>query len=191
MTAFPHRRIVVVGTTGSGKSTLAQRLAETLGLDYIELDALHWDPGWVAAPPAVFRARADSATRSPGWAVAGNYHLVRDIIWPRAQAVVWLDYPLPVIFGRLWRRTWRRWWTREVLWNGNVEALWPHLKLWSDDSLFHWLFKTYWRRKREYPQLFALPEHSHLEVIRLATPRQAEDWLASLSAANRPMQTDV
>ncbi|MER6939714.1 shikimate kinase [Nocardioides sp. NPDC127514] len=40
-------RVSVVGSSGSGKSTVARRLAETLGVRYVELDALHWRPGWV------------------------------------------------------------------------------------------------------------------------------------------------
>jgi len=40
-----QRRLVVVGTTGAGKSTLAKRLSETLGLNFVELDALYWEPG--------------------------------------------------------------------------------------------------------------------------------------------------
>jgi adenylate kinase family enzyme len=31
----------VVGTSGSGKSTLARELAATLGVPYLELDAVH------------------------------------------------------------------------------------------------------------------------------------------------------
>jgi adenylate kinase family enzyme len=46
---FPYKRIVVIGTTSSGKSTLAKQLAEKIGGDYIELDALYWEPNWVAA----------------------------------------------------------------------------------------------------------------------------------------------
>ena len=180
MPSFPYRRILVLGTTSSGKSTLARRLADGLGLDFIELDALHWEPGWTEAPTEVFRERVERATSAPGWALAGNYHVVRDIAWPRAEAAIWLDYPLLLIFGQLLRRTLRRWWTREVLWNGNVERLWPHFKIWSQESLFHWLFKTYWRRKREYPQLFALPEHLHLHVIRFGHPRETEAWLRNV-----------
>jgi len=180
MTAFPYRRILVLGTTSSGKSTLAKRLADGLGLDFIELDALHWEPGWTQAPLELFRERVDRATSAPGWALDGNYHVVRDIAWPRAEAAIWLDYPLMLIFGQLLRRTLRRWWTHEVLWNGNVERLWPHLKIWSQESLFHWLFKTYWRRKREYPELFALPEHHHLHVIRFGHPRETEAWLKGI-----------
>lgn len=175
---IPYRRMVVIGSTSSGKSTLAARLAKRLGLDFIELDALHWEANWTEAPDELFRARVEAATRAPGWVVAGNYHQVRDLIWPRAEALIWLDYGLPLVFWRLTYRTFKRALTREELWNGNRESLWTHFKLWSPDSLFHWLFKTYWRRKREYPQLFAEPDHAHLTVIRFPSPRAAEDWLA-------------
>ncbi len=175
------KRISVVGTTGSGNSTLAFRVADLLGLDFIELDELNWEPGWVEAPLEVFRARVEAATRSEGWVCAGNYSRVQDIVWGRAQAVVWLDYPLPTVFWRLLVRTVRRSLTREKLWNGNVERLWPQLKLWSAESLFHWMFKTYWRRKREYPQLFALPEYAHLRVVHLRSPHAAEDLLQKIS----------
>jgi len=177
MDPCPYHRFVVIGTTGSGKSTLAEQLANKLGLDFIELDALNWGPNWTPAGDALLRARVEEATRSPRWAVAGNYSKTRPVTWARAEAIVWLDYSLWVIFWRLFRRTWKRVVLQEELWNGNREHLWTQLKLWSDDSLFHWLFKTYWRRKREYRQLLALPEHAHLHVIRFTQPKQAQDWL--------------
>jgi len=182
MQTFPFHRVVVVGATSSGKSTLAKKLADQLSLDFIELDALYWEPDWHEAPNEVFRARVDAATRCERWAVAGNYHIVRDLIWPRAEAVIWLDYPFRIIFWQLTRRTFIRWWRRELLWGTNYENLFSHFKLWSDDSLYHWLFKTYWRRKREYPLLFALPENAHLKVIRLRTPRETRKWLGQYSA---------
>ena len=180
MGTFPYRKLVIIGTTSSGKSTLAERLAVELGLDFIELDALHWEPNWVEAPVKVFRSRVDRATQAQAWVVAGNYHVVRDLVWSRAEAVIWLDYSLWVIFWRLWRRTWKRVFFKEELWNGNREHLWTQLKLWSDESLFHWLFKTYWRRKREYPQLFAIPEHQHLRIFHFQSPSQAGSWLEGL-----------
>jgi adenylate kinase family enzyme len=178
--SFPYRRIVVVGTTSSGKSTLAKKLAERLQLNFIELDALHWEANWQEAADEVFRARVERAVQSPGWVVAGNYHIVRDLIWPRAEAIIWLDYPLPLIFWRLTTRTLRRALLQEELWNGNREKFWWHLKIWSDESLYHWLFKTYWRRKREFPLLFQLPEHQHLHILHFKSPRQTEKWLANL-----------
>lgn len=181
-----HQRIVVVGATGCGKSTLAERLARQLGLDFIELDALYWKPGWVGAGEAEFRARVDAATQAPGWVLAGNYGVCRDIVWPRAEAVIWLDYPFFLILVRLVRRTWRRWRRQELLWGTNVEPLWVHFKLWSKDSLVNWLFQTYWRRKRTYPLFLAQPEHAHLRVYRFSHPRQTEAWLRALGQADLP-----
>jgi adenylate kinase family enzyme len=177
---FPYRRIIVIGTTGSGKSTLAEQLAARLGLDFIELDALNWGPDWTPAGGEVLRARVFEAIRSPGWVVAGNYSITRSVTWPKAQAVIWLDYSLGVIFWRLLRRTWRRVWSKEQLWAGNREHLGTQLKLWSDESLFHWLFKTYWRRKREYPQLFAMQEFAHLHVLQFKSPAETQAWFARL-----------
>ena len=169
----------MIGATGSGKSTFAHRLARSLDVAFVELDALFWESHWTPTPPDIFRARAEEATCATAWVVAGNYHHVRDIVWPRAEAIVWLDYPLPLVFWRLTVRTVRRAVTREVLWSGNRENLGEHLMLWSERSLYHWLLKTYWRYKREYPRLFARPEHAHIEIVRFRTPRETERWLRS------------
>jgi adenylate kinase family enzyme len=180
VSSFPYTRAVVVGVTSSGKSTLAERLAKRFDLDFIELDALNWEPNWRAAPLEVFRTRVEKATQDEKWIVAGNYHVVRDLIWPKAQALIWLDYPLLTVLGQLTRRTFTRWWNQELLWGTNREPLWNHFKLWSNESLYNWLFQTYWRRRREYPMLFSQPEHKHLKVIRLAHPKEAKRWLESL-----------
>ena len=177
MIVFPYHHIIIIGTTSSGKSTLADRLAEKINAEFIDLDSLHWESNWVEAPDEIFRERVKAATNSQDWVVAGNYHVVRDIIWPRADVVIWLDYPFRIVFWRLLTRTIRRVVTKEKLFSGNVENGWTHLKLWSQESLFHWLFKTYWRRKREYPGLFELPENAHLKVIHFKHPKEAEEWL--------------
>ncbi|MEQ4306291.1 AAA family ATPase [Plantactinospora sp. B6F1] len=56
------RRVSVVGNSGSGKSTLARALAARLGVPYVELDAIHHQPGWRPLPTAEFRARVDTLT---------------------------------------------------------------------------------------------------------------------------------
>jgi adenylate kinase family enzyme len=180
MLSFPYKRVVVVGVTSSGKSTLAEKLAKRFDLNYIELDALNWEPNWQTAPLEVFRARVEKATQSEKWIVAGNYHVVRNLLWPKAEVVIWLDYPLLTVLWQLTRRTLTRWWTRELLWDTNREPFFAHFKLWSTDSLYHWLFKTYWRRKREYPMLLSLPEHQHLKLIRFTHPHETAEWLKSL-----------
>ncbi|MCL5946925.1 MAG: hypothetical protein M1298_02760, partial [Chloroflexi bacterium] len=44
-------RVAIVGITGVGKTSLAKRLAATLGVTHVELDALYWClPGWRKPP---------------------------------------------------------------------------------------------------------------------------------------------
>jgi len=180
MGTFSYKRLVVIGVTSSGKSTLAENLAKRFALDFIELDALHWEPNWHEAPLDVFRARVENAMKSEKWVVAGNYHVVRDLIWNKAEAVIWLDYPFLTVLWQLTRRTFISWWTQELLWGTNREPLLVHFKLWSQDSLFHWLFKTYWRRKREIPMLLSQPENGHLQLMRLKHPKETQKWLEGL-----------
>lgn len=178
---MPGRRVVVVGTTGSGKTTVARRLAALLGCPHVELDALHWGPRWTPAPREVFRERVRRATAAARWVADGNYGQVRDVLWPAADTIVWLDYSLPVILGRLLRRTLRRCLLREELWAGNREDL--RTAFLSRDSILLWALRTYRRRRREYPELFRRAEYRHLRVIRLRSPGETESWLRAVAAA--------
>ena len=172
------RRVVVVGTTGCGKTTLARQLSLLLGIPHVELDAIHWGPGWTPAPLEVFRARTAQALSGSRWVADGNYGKVQDIVWGRAEAVVWLDYTLAVLMGRLVWRTLRRIVTGEELWNGNRESIWD--QFFTEDSLLLYALRSYRRRRREYPQLFTQPCYSHLSVVRLRSPRATRRWLRHL-----------
>jgi adenylate kinase family enzyme len=179
-TLFPYKRIAIIGTAGSGKTTLARRLSARLEIPCIELDSLYWEPDWKPAYFLDFRERVEHATDAPVWIADGNYHTSRDIVWERAEALLWLDFGLFLSLGRLLRRTARRVRTGEELWNGNRENIWSQLKVWSTDSLIHWFFKTYWRRKREIPMLLEWPEDAHLKVYHFKSPREVEEWLDGL-----------
>ena len=181
----PLARIIVVGTTGAGKSTLAAALSSRLGVPHVEFDAYRHGPNWVETPNDVFRAQISEALSAEGWVADGNYSLARGIVWPRATAIVWLDYPFPVVFWRLWRRTWSRGIRRTELWNGNREDLWRHFL--TGDSLFLWQIKTHWRRRRQLTEALAQPEYAHLRVLRFRSPRQAAQWLDSIPS--RPMES--
>ncbi len=45
-------RVSVVGCSGSGKTTFGRALAETLGVAFVELDAVFHQPGWTELPRA-------------------------------------------------------------------------------------------------------------------------------------------
>ena len=116
----------MVGNAGSGKSTVGARLAEVLDAAFVELDALNWEPGWVAvhdADPQELDRRFRAATRGERWIVAGSYlSHSRRTFWERLETVIWLDLPMPLLLWRVLRRTWQRSRSRELLWGTNYES---------------------------------------------------------------------
>lgn len=168
------QRVVVIGTTGSGKSTLAARLASILGYPFIEPDALFWGPNWTPVPREEFRRQVADAVAGDVWTIGGNYSVARDLIWQRANTLIWLDYPLPLVLWRLTRRTLRRIITQETLWGGNVESWRGQFA--SRDSLLVYALKTHYRRRREMPILLTQPQYAHLHVLHFARPGETETW---------------
>ncbi|NKQ34303.1 MAG: adenylate kinase [Chloroflexi bacterium] len=172
------KRIVVVGVTGSGKTTLARQLSRRLDLPQVELDALHWEENWTAAPKNRFRQKVRTALAGEDWVTDGNCSKVRDLIWPCAQTLIWLDYPLSFILWRQISRGFRRVSTQEKLWNDNQET-WRGV-FFGRDSLILWAIKTHPRRRREIPQLLTQAEHAHLQVIHIHSAKETERWLAHI-----------
>ena len=179
------RRLVVFGTTGSGKSWLAERLAAKLGLRLVELDALFWGPDWQPAPLELFRHRVECQTRDGGWIAVGIYGQVRDIVWQRADTLVWLDLPLPLVMWRLLLRTIRRIATREDLWGtGNRESL--RRTLLSRDSILLWALKTHRRNRRRFAEECRNFAEGR-SVVRLQSPRDVERFVAARADLAQPV----
>ena len=177
------QRINVIGTSGSGKTTVAQTLASVLDIAHIELDALSWKENWVKAPQEELRNGIEQATRGGAWVVDGNYSDLRDIVWPRCDTVVWLDYSFFRVFSQLIARTVRRIVDQQELWNGNREE-W-RTAVFSRESILLWAIQTHWRRKRSNPVALAHPDASHLKLIRLRSRRQTRRWLETLEDLRR------
>lgn len=176
------QRIVVIGTTGSGKSTLAAALAQRLDADFVELDALNWLPGWQQAETAVFRRRVIDAIQGERWVVGGNYSKARDVIWTKADTLIWLDYPFPLVVWRLFRRSVRRIVTQENLWNTGNRETW-RAQFFSRDSLFLWAVKRHWHYRRWMDAIIKQPEYAHLRLIRFRSPGETARWLESVMRA--------
>lgn len=136
---------------------------------------------WTEPPVEAFRERVARALLGEAWVVDGNYSKVRDIVWRRADTLIWVDYPLWLILWQLARRTMRRIVTQEELWSGNRERI--RTGVLSRNSLFVWALQTYRRRRRDYAALPRRPEYAHLQVVRLRSPRQTDAWLAALAVS--------
>ena len=170
---------------------MARAVAARIDIPHVELDALHWGPNWTCPPRLEFRALVARALSRESWIVDGNYSKVRDIIWVRADTIVWLDYSLPVTLWRLTRRTLRRLAKREVLWNGNRES-WRQQFL-SRESLFLWSWQTHGQHRRTFPQLFSQTEFAHLNVVKLNAPERqmAGTLLWTLNRGQLPTGRDL
>jgi adenylate kinase family enzyme len=164
------KRVLVVGSSGSGKSTMARWLAARLGAPHVELDALQHGSNWVPRP--TFEDDVDEATRAITWVVDGNYPTVRELLWSRADTVVWLDLPRWLIEWRVVLRSARRWAMRIELWNGNRE---PSPLRWLDpEHPVRWSWTKHREYRERYTQRFADPAWADLLRIRLRTPADVD-----------------
>lgn len=171
-------RIVILGASGSGKTTLANKLCVRLNLPCYDMDNLAWMPGWTQRPREELRAHVREVTAADRWVISGNYSSVRDIVWTRADTVVWLDFPLRIVLWRLFRRTLKRVITQENLWEtGNTERWSNFFARDKEQNIFRWVLYSHPKHRAEYPIAFRQPEYAHLHVIRLLSPRDTEQWL--------------
>ena len=165
-----------MGISGNGKTTVSKRLAAKLDVPYVELDAIYHQPGWQQLRLDEFRARVDEVTRGDGWVVDGSYSkFVGDIVLGRADVVVWLDQPLPLVLWRLSRRAIRDIRTKRDLFNGNRQT-WRYA-FFARDALIPFAASAHRRRRREWPAWFAT--FPNLEVVRLRSPDDVETFMAT------------
>jgi adenylate kinase family enzyme len=168
------RRVVVVGISGNGKTTLGKQLAAKLDVPFVELDSLYHLPGWAEETTERFREQVEAVTAGDGWVLDGFYAaMVGDISLSRADTVVWLDQPLPLVLSRLVRRAARDVRTRRDLFNGNRQT-W-RMAFFTKDSLVGFAIKSHLRRRRLYPARFA--EYPAVNVVHLRSTRQVRRWL--------------
>ncbi len=166
-------RVVVVGNSGAGKSTLAKELAFRLQLPYIASDPFYWEEGWRPIESALVRQRIVQAVAGDFWVIDGNCIAERDVVWSKADTLIWLDYPLSLVLRRVCRRN--LWWvlTQERTWSGNRMTFG---RAWS--GIRHSL-KTYEQKRAAYPGYLA--EFPHLKVVRFPAPEQMKRWLAQVA----------
>lgn len=176
------KRIVILGPTGSGKTTLGLRLAEKLGVKPVDLDDLHWKPAsegaWQHRTTEEMYVLAEAAASGDKWIIMGNYSKVKDAVWPRADAFIWINYPFPRVFWQLLKRSVMRAIDKNPICNGNTES-WRIM--FSRKSIMLWLFQSYWRLEKRYEEHFAgAGNNPAARYIRLRSPKATEEFISSL-----------
>lgn len=170
------QRVLIAGVTGAGKTTLARRIAERWSLEHHEIDALHHGENWTPRPSFADDVRAFAATER--WVTEWQYTSkgTNEILAPRADVVVWLDYPWQLVRRRLIVRTLKRRIFRTELWNGNVEPpLWSRDAWTGDNDIMRWQHDTRYKWDERMPRI---QEHyPHLTIVRLTHPHETERWL--------------
>lgn len=180
--AVPER-ISIVGPSGAGKTTLSKRVSAAFDMPRLELDSLQHQPNWTALDPELFRAKVRTFVEQPRWVIDGNYTSIKalDLIWARADHVLWLDLPRHRTFPRVVWRTLRRALAREELWNGNRERLAPLLSLDRDDNFWLWVWDNHAHVREKYERRTVEARWGHLEVTRLRNVDAIERWLSGAS----------
>jgi adenylate kinase family enzyme len=173
------QRVLIVGPAGSGKSTTAAELARRSRLPNVELDALMLGPRWSRADDASFRERVAELATDDEWIVSGNYAGVRDVLWRRAELVLWLDLPKRTVLRRLLWRTVRRVLTREDLGGGNRETL---SRVFGRQSIIAWALRSHSALRAEYERAVDVYA-GRATVVRCRTASAQRWWLRSARAA--------
>lgn len=171
-------RVLFYGVTGSGKSSAARAYAQATGLpEFSADDDIGWLPGWQQRTVEEQRDLAAAIAAQDRWVLDSAYGVWRDVVLPRAELVVGLDYPRWLSLARLVRRTLRRAVTREPVCNGNQETL---ARIFIQDSIIRWHFRSFARKRQVMRGLQSEPGMP--PAILFSHPRQLDAWLAQLPA---------
>lgn len=176
-------RVLIAGVTGSGKTTLARRVAEMWDLHHVEIDGLFHGENWTPRESFIDDVRAFAA--EDRWVTEWQYTSkgTDAILAPRAQLVIWLDYPYRVVRTRLLRRTIGRSILRTRMWNDNVEKpIWRMFSGDPEENIIAWQTKTLHKWAERMPDVTG--DHPHLTIVRMRHPRETERWLRAQAGAS-------
>jgi len=110
--------------------------------------------------------------------VSGNYNsLMKDTIWQDANTIIWLNYPFGLVIHRFLIRTYRRVFLKEKCCGNNYESLG---RVFSNESMFIWILKTYSMRKRRM-NAWRKGIFSSKKWIELTRPKQAKALIKKYS----------
>lgn len=169
-------RVLLYGVTGSGKSTAALAVGARTGHPVTLVDELTWLPGWVSVDEDEQRRVIGEVVAGERWILDSAYGAWLDLVLPRAQLVVGLDYSRWLSLARLVRRTVHGAITKEPRCNGNVETF---RKVFDRSSIIRWHVASFARKRDRMRGWAASPDGP--QVLLFRRPRDLEAWIATLA----------
>jgi len=154
---------------------MARRVADALGLSYVEMDSLFHGPQWTPRPE--FEADVRELVAGEAWATEWQYSAARPLLPARADTLIWLDHPRRTVLRRVTVRTVLRRARRQVLWNGNTEP--PLRTVFTDpEHLLRWAWRSHGRNRERVAALLTGRDGERLAVVRLRGQREVDRWCA-------------
>ncbi len=167
------RKIALFGAPATGKSTLAKTLSADLGLPHTDLDDLLFTPHGPLSLDE-FRRQAGEITQRDEWIVEGNFSKLADVVWHRADTLVWLDFPLPLILYRITRRSLRQLAGRDT--SAQARRLTWSKAFFARRSLLRTAVRKYRANRPRYARQASETAERGVEVVRLRSPRELREW---------------
>ena len=171
----PGHRILVYGVTGSGKSTAAQLIAARTLLPLTLADELTWAPDWVPVAEDEQRRLFAAVAAQDRWVLDTAYGAWLDVVLPRVDLVVGLDYPRWFSLQRVFRRSVMRAIDKKPICNGNTESFRAML---SRDSIIRWHFRSFGRKRGRMRAWAAVADGP--AVLLFTRSRDFEVWIDTL-----------
>lgn len=179
------------GTTGAGKTTLATQIAREFSMPLIDMDSLRRTAKGTENPFETFTSLVNTATQGDFWVMDGCYTEMEPIAWLRAEAILWLDCPLPNVVWGLFKRSLQR-----IYWGMAKEKSAKYQGAPSSSTAptvrrlsvqrrtFDYLtaILTYSQRKRDFFSRLYITRYRHLHIIRVCNYQEARRWVEFISA---------
>lgn len=161
-------RVVIFGAPGSGKSTLATQLAKRTGALMVERDAL----GPLGSD--AYRTAVETVVGGDRWIFDGAPYYVDDLVYGRADTVIILDFPKPLIMKRVITRSLGLLVRRQPVGAHQPGGLWT----WRDPNHpVRIAWTRYADRRQEARALLQRPDLQRAQILTFMRPGQLAEWL--------------
>lgn len=166
------KRVVIIGCPGAGKSTFSRKLAEKTKLPLVHLDYHYHDAKHdYENNKDSWRKLITSLVNKDSWIIEGNYKSTFELRFPRADTIIYFDFPRNIaVYRTLKRRVQYRNKLRPEMPDTWKEKISPKF------MKFVWDFN-----KTERPRIYEiLSKYKNNEVVIFKNPKQVQGYLDSL-----------